>query len=105
VRARTPPSATPPAAHRGPGYPEARPHGARGDGKTADTAAINKAIETAAAKGGGTIYFGPGTYLSFSIRLKSNITLHLDTGATLLAADPAVHKGKYDPPEPNEGEI
>ncbi|MEQ1603260.1 MAG: glycoside hydrolase family 28 protein [Pyrinomonadaceae bacterium] len=79
-----------------------RDYGAKGDGATLDTAAINKAIETAAAKGGGTVYFPAGTYLSFSIRLKSNITIYLENGAILLAADPAVHKGKYDMPEPNE---
>ena len=82
-----------------------RDYGAKGDGATLDTAAINKAIETAASKGGGTVYFPPGTYLSFSIRLKSNITIYLDNGATLLAADPAVHKGKYDMPEPNEWDM
>ena len=78
-----------------------RDYGAKGNGTTLDTAAINKAIETAAAKGGGTVYFPAGTYLSFSIRLKSNITIFLDNGATLLAADPTVHNGKYDLPEPN----
>jgi polygalacturonase len=78
-----------------------RDYGARGDGKVLDTNAINKAIDAAAAKGGGTVYFPAGTYLSFSIRLKSKITIHLDNGATLLAADPAIHKGKYDMPEPN----
>jgi polygalacturonase len=75
---------------------------AAGDGKTVDSPAINKAIDTALAAGGGTVYFPAGTYLSFSIRLKSNITLFLDNGATILAADPAVHKGSYDLPEPNE---
>ncbi|MEQ1642753.1 MAG: glycosyl hydrolase family 28-related protein, partial [Pyrinomonadaceae bacterium] len=79
--------------------------GAKGDGKTLDTNAINKAIETAAAKGGGTVYFPAGRYLSFSIRLKSNITIFLDNGATLLAADPAMHKGKYDMPEPNQWDM
>jgi polygalacturonase len=77
-------------------------YGARGDGKTLDTNAINKAIDAAGAAGGGTVFFPAGTYLSFSIHLKSNITLYLDNGATLLAADPAVHKGKYDSFEPNE---
>lgn len=78
-----------------------RDYGATGDGKTLDTDAINKAIDAASQKGGGTVYFSAGTYLSFSIRLKSNITIHLDNGATLLAADPSEHKGKYDLPEPN----
>jgi polygalacturonase len=79
-----------------------RSTGARGDGKTLDTDAINKAIESASAAGGGTVYFPAGIYLSFSIRLKSNITLYLDNAATILAADPAKHPGKYDLPEPNE---
>ena len=79
-----------------------RNFGAKGDGKALDTDAVNKAIGSAAAKGGGTVYFPAGTYLCFSIRLKSNITIYLDNGATILAADPAVHKGKYDLPEPNE---
>ena len=78
---------------------------AAGDGKTVDTVAINKAIETAAAAGGGTVYFPAGTYLSFSIRLKSNITLYLDNGATILAADPVEHKGAYDMPEPNQWDM
>lgn len=78
-----------------------RDFGAKGDGKALDTDAINKAIDAAAAKGGGTVYFAAGTYLSFSIHLKSNITLFLDNGSTLLAADPKEHKGGYDMPEPN----
>lgn len=78
-----------------------RDYRAVGDGKTLDTLAINKAIDAAALAGGGTVYFPAGTYLSFSIHLKSNITLYIDNGATILAADPAVHKGTYDLPEPN----
>ncbi|MBI5768094.1 MAG: right-handed parallel beta-helix repeat-containing protein [Verrucomicrobia bacterium] len=79
-----------------------RDFGATGAGQTHDTAAINQAIEAAAAAGGGTVRFPAGSYLSFSIRLKSHITLQLDAGATLVAASPATDGGTYDPPEPNE---
>lgn len=82
-----------------------RDFGAKGDGKTVDTPAINRAIETAAKAGGGTVYFPAGTYVSFSIRLKSNITLHLDNGATIFAADPKQHRGTYDLPEPNQWDM
>ncbi|MDQ3847091.1 MAG: right-handed parallel beta-helix repeat-containing protein, partial [Bacteroidota bacterium] len=75
--------------------------GAAGDGKTVDTKAINDAIEAAAKASGGTVYFPAGTFLSYSIRLKSNIALYLDQGCILLAADSAAG-GKYDEPEPNE---
>lgn len=81
---------------------DVRAFGATGDGQTLDTDAINRAIERVHAAGGGTIYFPAGTYLSFSIRLKSNITLHLGPGAVLRAADPAKHDGRYDMPEPTE---
>lgn len=78
-----------------------RTYGAKGDGKALDSPAINKAIETAAASGGGTVFFPAGTYRSFSIRLKSNISLYFDQGSTLLAASPEDGDGKYDEPEPN----
>ena len=66
---------------------DVRTYGATGDGKTLDTDAINKAIDAAHAAGGGTVNFPAGTYLSYSIHLKSNIALYLDHGATILAAD------------------
>src|SRR5689334_20488525 len=91
------------APQRPVGY-DVKAFGAKGDGTTLDTDPINKAIETAAAAGGGTVYFPAGTYLSFSIRLKSNIALYLDQGATVLAAEPG-EKGKYDLPEPNEWDL
>ena len=81
---------------------DVRKFGARGDGKALDSTAINKAIDAAAAAGGGTVLFTAGTYRSFSIRLKSNVALYLDQGATILAADPRDGDGKYDPPEPNQ---
>lgn len=78
-----------------------RTFGAKGDGKSIDSKAINAAIEAAAKRGGGTVYFPAGTYLSYSIRLKSNSALYLDQGCTLLAADTTAG-GRYDAPEPNE---
>ena len=86
------------------GVYDVKAFGAKGDGVTVDTTAINKTIEAAAAAGGGTVRFPAGTYLSFSIRLKSNITLYLDSGATIFAAEPG-DKGKYDLPEPNESDM
>ncbi|MBZ5857595.1 rhamnogalacturonidase [Flavihumibacter profundi] len=58
--------------------------GAKGDGKTNCTKAINAAIEAASKNGGGTVFFPAGNFLSFTIRLKSKITLHLDQGAVLI---------------------
>ncbi|MEO6995270.1 MAG: glycosyl hydrolase family 28-related protein [Lacunisphaera sp.] len=79
---------------------DVKAQGAKGDGQTLDTNAINATIAAAAAAGGGTVYFSPGTYLSGSIHLKSNITLYLESGATIEAASQTVTK--FDEPEPNE---
>ena len=70
--------------------------GAKGDGKTLDTPAINNAIDAVSRAGGGIIFFPAGTYLCHSIHLKSHVTLHLAPGATILAADaigPGGHGG------------
>jgi len=72
--------------------------GARGDSKTFDTAAINQAITAAAAAGGATVIFPAGTYLSYSIRLKSNVGLHLGHGCVLVAAE----GNGYDAAESNQ---
>ncbi len=58
------PVATPKNASGIAGIYDVRAFGAVGDGKTIDSPAINKAIETAAANGGGTVRFPAGTYLS-----------------------------------------
>lgn len=76
-------------------------YGANGDGIHVDQVAINGAIDAAAAAGGGTVVLPAGTYLCFSIRLKSNITLYLSSGATIVAAHKDEHPGQYDAPEPN----
>ncbi len=72
-------------------------YGAKGDGKTLDSPAINAAIDAAVSDGGGQVLLPAGTYLSGSIRLKSNIDLHLAAGCTILAA-PASMKA-YDESE------
>jgi polygalacturonase len=79
-----------------------RQYGALGNGRSVDTAAINRAIEAAAATGGGTVVFPGGRYLSYSIHLKSNVALFLDQGAAIVAADPLPdgESGGYDEPEP-----
>ena len=84
---------------RGPTF-GVRNFGAAGDGRTLDTAAINKAIEAAAAAGGGTVFLPAGNYLCHSIHLRSNVALHLDSGATIVAADANAGAG-YDLAEPN----
>ncbi len=68
--------------------PVCDPHayGAKVDGKTKDTAAIQSAIDACAKQGGGTVRLTAGTWLSAPIVLKSNITLRLDKGATLLGS-------------------
>lgn len=71
--------------------------GAMGDGKTLDHHAINAAIDTCVAHGGGRIVLPAGTYLCGSIRLKSHVELHLMTGSKILAA-PAKMKA-YDEAE------
>jgi polygalacturonase len=73
-----------------------RDFGASGDGKAIDTPAVNKAIDAAVAAGGGTVLFPAGTYACFSIHLQSQIELHLQRGATIVAAEGA----RYDAAEP-----
>jgi polygalacturonase len=83
---------------------DVRHYGAVGDGTTIDTPAINKAIDAAAAAGGGTVLFPAGTYASYSIHLKSRVALFLGQGAVILAADPLPEgsSGGYDDPEPDQ---
>ncbi len=85
-----------------------RRFGATGDGKTLDTPAVNRAFEAATAAGGGVVLFPAGTYLCFSIHLRSQVHLVLQQGSTILAADSprpgdqtGYNGGVYDAAEPN----
>lgn len=66
---------------------DVRQFGAKGDGKTLDTEAIQKAIDECGKAGSGTVRLTAGTYLSKPIFLRSNITFQLDEGAILKATD------------------
>ncbi|MEO7142607.1 MAG: glycoside hydrolase family 28 protein [Bryobacteraceae bacterium] len=78
---------TPAASRVEPAIPsrafDAREHGARGDGKTKDTGAIQKTIDAAFQAGGGVAYVPPGTYLTGGLEIRSRVRLHLEAGATL----------------------
>ena len=97
------PTATPPE-----GTFNVRTYGAIGDGKTVDAPAINRAIEAVAAAGGGILVFPAGTYVCFTIHLRSHVDLYLSRGCTILAADSpkagettGYDGGTYDAAEPN----
>lgn len=63
--------------------------GTAGDGKTKDTAAINRALDAAEKAGGGIVRFPAGTYLTGGLALRSKVELRLEKGATLLfSTDP-----------------
>ena len=80
---------------------DVRSFGAKGDGDTVDTPAINRAIEAIGTSGGGRLYFPAGIYLCYTIHLKSRVDLYLEQGATILAASSGAG-GQYDAAEPNQ---
>jgi polygalacturonase len=60
--------------------------GAKGDGHTLDTAALQKAIDSCTADGGGTVLVPAGTFVIGTVELKSNITLHIAASGKLLGS-------------------
>jgi hypothetical protein len=75
-----------PAANAASGRFDPREYGAAGDGRHSDTAAVQSAIDAAAGAGGGCVYLHNGTFLCTPLRLKSNVTLHIEAGAILLGS-------------------
>lgn len=71
--------------------------GAVGDSRTLNSAAIQKAIDNCAATGGGKVIFPAGQYLSGTIALKNNVTLHLQKGAVLLGSTDVNDYQNLDP--------
>lgn len=63
-----------------------RDHGAKGDGKTLDTTAIQSAIDKCFNDKGGTVLIPAGDFLSGTLELKSNVTLHIAAAGKLLGS-------------------
>ncbi len=63
-----------------------RDFGATGDGVTLDTSAIQSAIDACTNLGGGTVYLPSGKYLTGTITLKDNVTLHVGPNAQLIGS-------------------
>ncbi|HEY2861058.1 MAG TPA: glycoside hydrolase family 28 protein [Terracidiphilus sp.] len=81
---------------------DVRQFGAKGDGATIDSPAIDAAIGAAGKAGGGTVIFPAGVYACYSIHLQSNVALFLQQGATILAASTPYEgtSSGYDNAEP-----
>jgi polygalacturonase len=80
-----------------------RDYGALGNGQTLDSPAIQSAIDACSAQGGGTVHLPAGRYLTGSMFLRSDISLHLGSGALILGSEnpddyPIIHsrwEGKH----------
>ncbi len=78
-------------------------HGAVGDGQTLNSRALQSVIDLCAERGGGTVYLPAGRYLTGSLFLRNNVTLHLDSGAVIIGSEnpadyPVIHarwEGKH----------
>ena len=77
-----------------------RDFGARGDGATLDTTAVQATIDAASAAQGGTVLVPAGDFVVGTLELKSNVTLHLATKGRLLGSPKPedYHAGKGIPP-------
>lgn len=60
--------------------------GIKSDGVTMNTRSIQKAIDFISENGGGRLVFTVGRYLTGSIHMKSNVTLHLGEGVVLVGS-------------------
>jgi polygalacturonase len=72
-------------------------YGAKDDGAALCTEAIQKAVDACSDAGGGTVYVPAGKYLSGAIFLRSNVTLNISEGATLLASKSFEHFPTFKP--------
>lgn len=78
-------------------------YGSVPDGKTLNTAAIQRAIDEAFRSGGGVVYMPPGTFLTGGLELKSRVTLYLESGCVLLGS-PSIKDYTYHSGPPVRGD-
>ena len=77
-----------------------RKFGAKGDGKTLNTQAINAAIEACNARGGGVVLVPKGVFVTGTIHLKDNVRLYLEADAVLRATADLDRYESYVPTTP-----
>lgn len=70
--------------------------GAVGDGRTLNTIAIQAAIDHQGEKGGGVVIVPPGTFVTGTLFLASGITLHIESGSTLLGSTELEDYARYE---------
>jgi len=73
--------------------------GAKGDGVSLDSDAVNRAIEACAKSGGGQVRFPAGRYLCATIQLKSHSHLWLEAGAVIVGSPDPEKYSSYSPPK------
>ena len=71
---------------RGKGGFDVRDYGAKGDGKTFDTAAVQRAIDECSQSGGGRVVVSGGTFLVKPFRLRSGVELHIAADGRILGS-------------------
>ena len=71
----------------GTGIYNIRDFGAKGDGKSLDTPAVQKAIDACNRDDGGIVLVPAGVYVIGTVQMKSNVTLHIAASGTLLGTD------------------
>src|SRR5690349_9640093 len=78
---------------------DVREYGAKGDGFTLDTAAIQGAIDACGKSGGGQVFLSAGRYVSGTIHLRSGVNLYVDVGARLIGTTNLVQYAQPTAPD------